>query len=56
LQPTNTHDVVSNSSLAYQAGPLGGFYQPAGGLLIDAGNNQLPACWACIITRRRPIR
>jgi len=44
LQPTNVNDVVQTGSLAYQAGPLGGFYQPAGGPLIDKGNlgaNQL---------------
>jgi hypothetical protein len=38
LQPTNTHDVVSSSGLAYQTGSLGSFYQPSGSPLINWGS------------------
>jgi hypothetical protein len=38
LLPTNAFDIVSSSSLAYQPGPLGTFYQPANSPLIDAGS------------------
>ncbi len=38
IYPTNANDVVSAAKLSYQAGPLGIFYQPAGSVLINAGN------------------
>jgi hypothetical protein len=38
LTPTNLHDVVLLSSLAYQTGPLGTFYQPATSSLINTGS------------------
>jgi hypothetical protein len=38
LYPTNSHDVLSTNTLAYQTGFLGTFYQPAGSLLVDKGS------------------
>ena len=38
LYPTNIHDIVSASSLSYQVGPLGTFYQPTNSLLINMGS------------------
>ncbi len=38
LYPTNSHDVVSSGTLAYQSGPLGAFYQSASSALINKGN------------------
>jgi hypothetical protein len=38
LTPTNLHDVVLASSLAYQTGPLGTFYQPSTSSLINTGS------------------
>jgi hypothetical protein len=38
LSPTNAYDIVSGSSLTYQTGPLGYFYQPTNSLLIDKGS------------------
>ncbi len=38
LTPTNANDIVLTNSLAYQSGPLGGFYQPTDSRLIDAGS------------------
>ena len=37
LSLTNAHDVFLTSSLAYQPGPLGNYYQPADSPLINAG-------------------
>ena len=36
--PTNANDIVSGTGLAYQIGPLGGFYQASGSALINKGN------------------
>jgi hypothetical protein len=36
--PTNGLDIVQTNGLAYQAGPLGNFYQPTNSPLIDKGN------------------
>ena len=33
---TNNHDIITN--FAWQAGPLGGFYQPAGSPLLNNGS------------------
>jgi hypothetical protein len=38
LDPTNATDLILTNSPAYQTGPLGDFYQPAGSPLIDAGS------------------
>jgi hypothetical protein len=38
LNPTNAFDIVSTSSLAYQTGSLGAFYQPTSSPLINAGS------------------
>ena len=38
LNPTNAHDVVQGTTLSYQTGPLGTFYQPTNSALINAGN------------------
>jgi len=38
LYPTNANDIVLTNSLAYQSGPLGGFYQPTNSPLIHAGS------------------
>ena len=38
LIPSFTNDLVLNASLAYQAGPLGDFYQPNTSPLINAGS------------------
>ena len=38
LTPTNVNDYVSGSSLAWQTGPLGAFYQPTNSPLLNLGN------------------
>jgi hypothetical protein len=38
LNPTNANNVVMTNSLAYQNGPLGGFYQSTNSPLIDMGS------------------
>ncbi len=38
LNPTNVHDVVTTTNLAYQTGPLGRFYQPANSPLFNLGS------------------
>ena len=38
LNPTNAHDVVQGTTLSYQTGPLGTFYQPTNSPLINSGN------------------
>ena len=38
LYPTSSYDVVSSSTLAYQTGPLGAFYQLTSSSLINKGN------------------
>lgn len=38
LNPPNAFDIVTNSDIAYEAGPLGTFYQPTDSILIDHGN------------------
>ena len=41
LYPTNINDIVTNVGLAYQTGPLGGFYQPTNSPLIDRGSESV---------------
>jgi hypothetical protein len=36
--PDNAFDIVTNTSLAYQTGPLGFFYQPTNSILINMGS------------------
>jgi RHS repeat-associated protein len=43
LSPTNTTDIFSTNTLAYQTSWLGTFYQPASSLLIDMGSTNASA-------------
>jgi len=38
LKPTNAFDIITTNDIAYEAGPLGTFYQPASSSLIGQGS------------------
>jgi hypothetical protein len=38
LTPSSPHDVILTSNIAFEAGPLGQYYQPTNSLLINAGS------------------